>query len=269
MTATTHPAATTTTPTQQSIFARILVGIDGTSHGFDACRQAARLADPEGTIEAASVAQFPPTAAAALGVERLAEELERNTAAALSEAGKILGPHAQVRALYGLTVPELLEEAKRIDATLLAIGIHGRPRMQEIIFGGVAGELLHQAPCSVLLARPIPDVASFPSSIVVGIDGSDEAERAHDVALELATRFKARHRGIVAMGGKRLNVHNVLRCHRRARAHPTEPVAALVEASESADLLVVGSRGLHGLRAIGSVSERVAHEAGCSVLVVR
>jgi fatty acid/phospholipid biosynthesis enzyme len=35
------------------------------------------------------------------------------------------------------------------------------------------------------------------------------------------------------------------------------------------DLLVVGSRGLQGFRALGSVSERVAHEARCSVLVVR
>jgi nucleotide-binding universal stress UspA family protein len=35
------------------------------------------------------------------------------------------------------------------------------------------------------------------------------------------------------------------------------------------DLLVVGSRGLQGIRSLGSVSERVAHEARCSVLVVR
>jgi nucleotide-binding universal stress UspA family protein len=32
---------------------------------------------------------------------------------------------------------------------------------------------------------------------------------------------------------------------------------------------VVGSRGLQGMRSLGSVSERVAHEARCSVLVVR
>ena len=35
------------------------------------------------------------------------------------------------------------------------------------------------------------------------------------------------------------------------------------------DLIVVGSRGLHGLRALGSVSERVAHGAKASVLVAR
>ena len=39
--------------------------------------------------------------------------------------------------------------------------------------------------------------------------------------------------------------------------------------SETADLLVLGSRGLHGLAAIGSVSEQVAHRAKSSVLVVR
>ena len=47
-----------------------------------------------------------------------------------------------------------------------------------------------------------------------------------------------------------------------------QPVPALVERSREADLVVVGSRGLHGLRALGSVSERVAHRADCSVLVV-
>jgi nucleotide-binding universal stress UspA family protein len=44
---------------------------------------------------------------------------------------------------------------------------------------------------------------------------------------------------------------------------------ALIEESADADLVVVGSRGLHGLAAVGSVSERVAHQAKSSVLVVR
>jgi nucleotide-binding universal stress UspA family protein len=42
----------------------------------------------------------------------------------------------------------------------------------------------------------------------------------------------------------------------------------LTAASDSADLVVVGNRGLQGLKAIGSVSERVAHGARSSVLVV-
>jgi nucleotide-binding universal stress UspA family protein len=47
------------------------------------------------------------------------------------------------------------------------------------------------------------------------------------------------------------------------------PADALVEASHGVDLVVVGARGLAGARALGSVSERVAHRAECSVLVVR
>ena len=47
------------------------------------------------------------------------------------------------------------------------------------------------------------------------------------------------------------------------------PVVALRDASNAADLLVVGSRGLRGLKAIGSVSEQLGHESACSILVVR
>ena len=46
-------------------------------------------------------------------------------------------------------------------------------------------------------------------------------------------------------------------------------ILATVDAAIEAELLVVGSRGLHGVKALGSVSERVAHEARCSVPVVR
>jgi len=48
-----------------------------------------------------------------------------------------------------------------------------------------------------------------------------------------------------------------------------KPVDELTVLSERADLVVVGSRGLKGLRALGSVSERVAHRAHSPVLVVR
>jgi nucleotide-binding universal stress UspA family protein len=47
------------------------------------------------------------------------------------------------------------------------------------------------------------------------------------------------------------------------------PEEALVAASREVDLVVLGSRNLKGLAALGSVGERVGHHAACSVLVVR
>lgn len=252
-----------------SIFERILVGVDGTKESLDACRQAARLAEPHAFMEAAFVSLFPPETASALGVQDMAERLERTAGSALAAAEGIMGPDAQLRRLQGLTVEALLEEVKRMRATLLAIGTHGHSRIEEIVLGGVAGELLHKASCAVLVARPVRDLATFPSKIVVGIDGSDGAERAFAVACRLATRRHSTVRSVVARGGQRVDLAQVTRRHRHVEELAAAPVAGLVEAASCADLLVVGSRGLHGIRALGSVSERVAHEAACSVLVVR
>lgn len=254
---------------RRSIFARVLVGVDGTKESLDACRQAAELAESGGAVEAAVVSLFPPAAATALGVDDLAERLERTAGSALSAAAQILGPRAELRRLQGLTVEALLEEVKRIQATLLAIGTEDHARLQEIVLGGVAGELLHKAPCAVLIARPVPNTSTFPREIVVGIDGSEEAERAFEAARSLATRRHSTLRSVVAHGGKRVKLGAISHAYPRLEAVAGGPVPALVEASSTADLLVVGSRGLHGIRALGSVSERVAHEAACSVLVVR
>jgi nucleotide-binding universal stress UspA family protein len=52
--------------------------------------------------------------------------------------------------------------------------------------------------------------------------------------------------------------------HASGHAHERILEAAV---KEPVSLVAVGSRGLTGLRALGSVSERVAHRAPCSVLV--
>jgi nucleotide-binding universal stress UspA family protein len=57
----------------------------------------------------------------------------------------------------------------------------------------------------------------------------------------------------------------------KAVGSDASPVAALVEASKGADLLVVGSRGLGGFRGLvlGSVGHKCAMHAHCPVVVVR
>jgi nucleotide-binding universal stress UspA family protein len=79
----------------------------------------------------------------------------------------------------------------------------------------------------------------------------------------------ARVRALVATKGGHADLELVRRIAPAFEAHRDHPVPLLVAASKHAGLVVVGSRGLRGLRALGSVSERVGHHAESPVLVVR
>jgi nucleotide-binding universal stress UspA family protein len=253
----------------ESIFTHVLVGVDGTDPGFEACRQAGILVDPKGSLDLVCVVETSLAVHAGFSAPRIAAEMEREGADALTAATEIVGRSTPSRLLRGAPTPTLLRELKQTSASLVAVGSHGHGRVTEIMLGGVAGELLHRAPCSVLIARrPAPE-AVFPCSLVVGIDGSAEAERALAIALALEARFAIPLRIVMAVREKA-----DARRRRRERALRIEeidepPVEALREASADSDLLIVGSRGLAGVRALGSVSERIAHRAACSVLVVR
>lgn len=252
-----------------SVFDRVVVGVDGSEPGFEACRQTAVLANPGAPIEAVSVANLAKAVHTGMNAPRVAEELHRDAEAALERAVRILGPQARKRFVNGVATDSLLHEIDQARATVLVLGTHGHGRVEEILIGGTAGELLHSAPCSVLVARPPADRTGFPSSIVVGVDGSFESDAALAAAQDLAQRFDAPLRTLVACRGKHVDLPHVRLRAPLAEELDKEPVKALVDASRHASILVVGSRGLRGLRALGSVSERVAHQAESSVLVVR
>ena len=58
-------------------------------------------------------------------------------------------------------------------------------------------------------------------------------------------------------------------CYAR-RGDPAEAILDVAE-EQDADLIVVGSKGMHGSRRflLGSVPDKVSHHAPCSVLIVR
>ena len=175
---------------------------------------------------------------------------------------------ASARLAEGEPTRVLREEIDRVAATAVALGSHHRSRGAGILMGNTATTLLHKAPCSVLLAQPTATPPDFPSSVVVGVDGSAAAGQAHDVARELGGRLGVPVRALAASGGKDIDLEGLKRIE-ALEWDERKPVEALVDASRETDLLVVGSRGLHGVSALGSVSERVAHQASRSVLVVR
>jgi hypothetical protein len=135
-------------------------------------------------------------------------------------------------------------------------------------FGDTGTELVHDAACSVLLACPADNRPWRPHKIVVGFDGSTYACAALRSAEELAHALDGTIEVVAATGGKAIE-RDAAWTDRVETWDPAPPVAALVERSRTVDhLVVVGSRGVHGVRSIGSVSERIAHQAHCTALVV-
>ena len=233
----------------ERVFSRVLAGIDGSPAGYEAAAQAGRLVAPEGTLELATAVYLIDANLQRWPRQRIEATLAREGGPALAEAAGLAGPRATTRLLNGPPKQALFGEAMRYRASLIAVGTHEHGRLSEKLIGGVVGPLLHEAPCSVLIARRPASRELFPCGIVVGVDGSPGALDALAVGEYLGARFDTPVRALLARHG--------------------DAVEVLVDASTSSDLVLVGNRGLHGLGALGSVSERVAHGAHSSVLVVR
>ena len=252
----------------RAVLERVLVGVDSTPESLEAARQANRLREPDGSLEVVTALELAVSAQAGWAATGVTAQLEADAQTALEAAKEVL-PEATFKIVEGGADQVLVAEAESTDATLVAVGSHEISRAVGIALGSVATTLLHSAPCSVLVARRRPSQEDFPRAIVVGVDGSPESELAAAVAFRLGERFGVEAWPIAARGGKDFDVAAVNGIASNVLVEDASPVDALVAGAGRADLLVVGSRGLHGVRALGSVSERVAHQAPCSVLVVR
>ena len=246
---------------------RIVVGLDHSPESLVAARQAATLLDRGGSLDLVSAVAPLAASVPMYGGAMVLHELEEDARALLREA-QARWPQARTTVAIGAPPEVVLDAARRRHATLVAVGGGDHARLTGIVLGGVATHLLHRSPCSVLVARERDGGLAFPRAIVVGTDGSAEGNAAVRVALELGERFGAPVRALIATGEDPVHADAV---EGVAEIEWSElpPVDALVRAAAGADLLVVGSRGLRGVKALGSVSERVGHLAPCSVLVVR
>lgn len=245
------------------VFARMLCAVDESEESLAATLQAARLLAPEGSLKLVAVAEIYRAAHAGWLSTRVAAQIEQQAVDALARAAE-LSPAASTLLARGHTAHVILHAARVGGATLVAVGAARPPRARERLLGSVADDVVRRAACSVLVARRRPTLT--PARVVCGVDGSPGSLAAVEAADEIGRRFGAEVELVAGLGGKALDLN---RLGPAARLDPRPPVDALTDAALEADLVVVGSRGLHGILSLGSVSARVAARADCSVLVVR
>ncbi|TLP60874.1 universal stress protein [Microbispora triticiradicis] len=217
--------------------------------------------------------------------------------AAAAERARQVAPDLEVTTeLAEGTVVETLRAASA-GADALVVGSRGTGGFSGLVLGSVGLGLTGHAPVPVVVVRR-PHRDEY-HEVVVGFDGSPHSEAALEFAFEEARARRARVHAVYAweapifspfatgyIATMREAFEEESRSARLRLApwrekHPDvplvesavfgHPVPALAEASLVADLVVVGSRGLGGVRGalLGSVSHAVLHRAHCPVAVVR
>ena len=257
-------------------FRRVLCAVAEGEESDEAVRQGGVLAGPWSRTKIVAVVGW--------GEPPLGESLTYSEAEAALDRARALGNGALARA-HGEVVrgddpaASLADELERDD--LLVIGSHGGSRARGAILGTVPAEVMHRPPCPVLVARRPPEGERLPERILVASDGSPASRRAAEVAGGIARRAGSELTVLHVDGSDGSAEHRELALEVVAILEATgvEPAVVTREGrahreiidfarQERCSLVVVGSRGLGGARALGSVSERVGHEAEASVLVV-
>lgn len=88
-----------------------------------------------------------PLSARAWGAERGMAEKQ------LREAIRQAGVEGEAKVLEGLSAREIVAEAERLKVELVVIATHGRTGLKRLAMGSVARQVVHDAPCSVLVLR--------------------------------------------------------------------------------------------------------------------
>jgi nucleotide-binding universal stress UspA family protein len=302
----------------------VLVGVDGSPASLNAADWAAAYATVHGqSVHLVCSYSVPTFAAAGLdgGFGPVDDTvLAQGAAAVLQEAAARLattGVPITSSTVSGDAAAVLVDLSR--SAALVVVGTRGRGGFAERLLGTVSSALPAHAHCPTVVVpyRPPEDVGQpvqreahrhWPVTrtvlplqrIVVGVDGSQSAERALERAILEAAAWGAELTAVAAVPvgsgagllawlpaavdhetvlrdvaeGLDVVVDRALADHPdlQVRRHVLDGVgsALLTEFSTAVDLVVVGSRGRGGFAGLllGSTSQAVLHHSACPVMVV-
>jgi nucleotide-binding universal stress UspA family protein len=280
----------------------IVVGVDGSSGSEHALQWAVddahvRHLDVD-VVHAWSqpVSVYPADLYAEPDAHRVAgARLLAHALATVDDADADAGPRVASRLVHEDAASALLEAA--VDAELLVVGTRGRGGFTGLLLGSVSRTCLHLAPVPLVVVPPTWSRRGT-RRIVVGVDGSEPSREAlgwavaeaaaHGAGLQVVNVYDLAPL-IAPLGAPMPPETEVAGTSSQALLEEmTEGVAdgsgveidlvpangptsrTLLDAARDADLLVVGSRGLGGLRRllVGSVSQQCVYHSTCPVAVV-
>ena len=282
----------------------VVVGVDGSPSSTMAVRWAAREATMRNVGLTLVHVSNPPAVWPAAPIpaeiyQRHREEARKVLADAIKVAeDSVEGnrPKIDSELLSAAPVPTLIDLSK--EAHMMVVGCRGHDALQRTLLGSVSTGLLHHAHCPVAVIHDEAPILLGPSQlpVLVGIDGSPASELATAIAfdeasfrgvdllavhawtdsdisrvpsMEWATQ-QSRAAEILAerLAGWQERYPDVT-VHRRLVFD--RPARHLLDESESAQLVVVGSHGRGGFAGtlLGSVSTAVVHAARIPVIVAR
>ena len=245
-------------------FKSILCGVEGNLASTIAARASIALQTAETSLRIVAV-----DASFELRPEYSKEALEAalQEAVGLAEEAGVAATTDTPAGKYASKV--LLDEAEKHD--LLVVGTHNQSRVSGIVLGSTASETVHETERPLLIARE-PPKGGFLDTILLATDGSEGSRAAAKIAGPLAAAYGGTLEVLHISDGRTSDSGSVLGDDIEGieqatgtkpevltvEGHPIEKIVE-VAAERGSSMIVCGRRGLAGIKALGSVSERVVH----------